>query len=101
MNRRTFLCGLTVGTMAAPLAAQGQQAGRQVKIGVVCAGFCPFPLLPRSSAPLILPLERIGLVQGRTLAWDVGGIVASADQITVAAQGLVSRRPRCHPRLAG
>ena len=35
MNRRTFLCGLTLGTLAAPLAARGQQVGRIPRIGLV------------------------------------------------------------------
>src|SRR5947209_4316916 len=33
MNRRTFLCGLTLGTLAAPLAAGAQQAGKVYRIG--------------------------------------------------------------------
>jgi putative tryptophan/tyrosine transport system substrate-binding protein len=36
MNRRTFLCGLTLGTLAAPLAAEGQQPVRKMpRIGVL------------------------------------------------------------------
>jgi putative tryptophan/tyrosine transport system substrate-binding protein len=33
MDRRTFVCGLTLGTLAAPLAAGGQQAGKVWRIG--------------------------------------------------------------------
>ncbi len=35
MNRRTFLCGLTLGALAAPLAAQAQQEGKPVRIGLL------------------------------------------------------------------
>jgi ABC-type uncharacterized transport system substrate-binding protein len=37
MNRRTFLCGLTLGTLAAPLAAdaQEQKAGKIYRIGML------------------------------------------------------------------
>ena len=35
MNRRTFLCGLALGTLAAPLAAGAQQAGKIPRIGVL------------------------------------------------------------------
>jgi len=35
MNRRTFLCGLTLGTLALPLAAQAQQAGKVYRIGML------------------------------------------------------------------
>jgi hypothetical protein len=30
MDRRTFLCGLTLGTLAAPLAGEAQPAGRML-----------------------------------------------------------------------
>jgi putative ABC transport system substrate-binding protein len=35
ITRRTFLCGLMLGTLAAPLAAEGQQAGKVYRIGVL------------------------------------------------------------------
>ncbi len=38
MNRRTFLCGLTLGTLSAPLAAEAQQAGKVWRIGVLSPG---------------------------------------------------------------
>src|SRR5215510_12200749 len=33
MNRRTFLCKFTLGSLAAPLAVEGQQRGKVVRIG--------------------------------------------------------------------
>jgi putative tryptophan/tyrosine transport system substrate-binding protein len=38
MNRRTFLCGLTLGTLAAPLAAEAQQAAKVYRIGYLSPG---------------------------------------------------------------
>src|SRR5262245_21157245 len=35
MNRRTFLCGLTLGIVAAPFAAQAQQAGKEYRVGLL------------------------------------------------------------------
>jgi len=35
MNGRTFLCGLMLGTLAAPLGAEAQQAGKIPRIGVL------------------------------------------------------------------
>jgi len=35
MNRRTFLCGLTLGTLATPLAAEGQRATRLPHVGIL------------------------------------------------------------------
>jgi len=33
MDRRAFLCGLTLGTLTVPLAAEGQEAGKPPRIG--------------------------------------------------------------------
>jgi hypothetical protein len=33
ISRRTFLCGLTFGTVSVPLAAEAQQAGKVYRIG--------------------------------------------------------------------
>jgi hypothetical protein len=35
VNRRAFLCGLTLGTLAAPLAADAQQMGKTWRVGVL------------------------------------------------------------------
>src|SRR5262249_48934546 len=57
---------------------------------------CRVLSLPRAettSRPLINALERVGLILGRSLVWDIGGVVFSEDQIVVEAQRLVARRP--------
>jgi putative ABC transport system substrate-binding protein len=38
MDRRTFLCGLTLGTLSAPLAAAGQQTGKIWRIAFLGTG---------------------------------------------------------------
>jgi ABC-type uncharacterized transport system substrate-binding protein len=38
MDRRTFLCGLTLGTVSAPLAGEAQQAGKSARIGYLSSG---------------------------------------------------------------
>jgi len=76
-----------------PLAGKAQQAARQVKIGVLCAGFCPFGGPEEWYRPLTDALARVGLDQGRTLVWDVGGVLGSEDQVAIEAQKLVSRHP--------
>jgi putative ABC transport system substrate-binding protein len=35
MNRRTFLCGLTVGALGGPLVAEAQQQGKVYRVGVL------------------------------------------------------------------
>jgi putative ABC transport system substrate-binding protein len=90
------LIGLGVAlaiSLLASLVVEAQPAGRQVTIGVLCAGQCPQHGPAGSSRPLAIALERVGLVQGRTLAWDIGGVVSTEDLIAVEAQNLVSRRP--------
>src|SRR5262245_15691461 len=83
-----------VVALSAPLAADAQPTARPVKVGMLCAGACPFGAgvigRPRSLANA---LERIDLVEGRSLVWDIGGVVASEDGIDVEASKLVSRRP--------
>ena len=98
--KRAKVIRLTVAVMAAvvalipPLAADAQLTARPVKIGMLCAGGCPFggALLERLK-PLVDALQRIDLVEGRSLVWDIGGVVASEDRIDVEASKLVSRRP--------
>ena len=73
--------------------AEAQRPARPVKIGVLCAGDCGFGVHRAATAPIVEALERVGLVGGRTLTLDMGGVVNSDDQTTVAAQKLVSRGP--------
>ena len=84
---------VVLAVLMVAFAGEAPQAARQVKLGVLCAGFCPFGGPEGSYRPLIDALEGVGLVQGRTLAWDIGGVVNSEDQIAVEARNLVSRRP--------
>jgi putative ABC transport system substrate-binding protein len=90
---RLIVLMLVLGFTFAPLAVHAQPAGRQVKIGVLCAGACPFGGGEGAIRPLIDALERVGLVRGRTLVLDIGGVVTSEDQVVGEAQKLVSRRP--------
>jgi putative ABC transport system substrate-binding protein len=82
-----------VGVLMGALAGEAQQTARQVKIGVLCAGFCPFGGPERSYQPRNDALAGVGLVQGRTLVWDIGGVINSEDQVAIEAQKLVSRNP--------
>jgi putative ABC transport system substrate-binding protein len=38
LNRRTFLCGLALGTLSAPLAGEAQQTGKVYRIGILSGG---------------------------------------------------------------
>lgn len=84
---------LAVVAPMVPLPAEAQLTARPVKIGVLCVGSCPFGGAGAAYRPLADALGRVGLVQGRSLVLDIGGIVASEDQINAEAAKLVSRRP--------
>ena len=65
MNRRTFLCGLTLGTFPVPLAVEAQQqAGRVWRIGVLTV------LYPADAEPpraLRQRLHELGYVEGQNI----------------------------------
>ncbi len=69
MNRRTFLCGLTVGMLSAPLAAEAQETGKVYRIGTISSG-------PRDPAaePIFRAfrerLEELGYVDGRNVIFE-------------------------------
>ena len=46
MDRRTFLCGLTFGTLSAPIAGEAQQTARKYRVG--CLSSIPMPLHGRT-----------------------------------------------------
>jgi len=93
MRRIGLAVGLVLALVLAPLAADAQLIARPVKIGMLCAGVCPFGGPAAGDRPLIEALERVGLVQGRSLVWDLGGVVADENEINTEAAKLVSRRP--------
>jgi putative tryptophan/tyrosine transport system substrate-binding protein len=61
MNRRTFISGMTLGFLPAPLAAEAQQA-RMHRIGVLTVGF---------TEPFRQILRELGYVEGQNIALDV------------------------------
>jgi putative tryptophan/tyrosine transport system substrate-binding protein len=85
MNRRTFLCGLTLGTLAAPLAAEGQQP-KVYRIGVLSTGN------PRSAAifqALEQRLHELGYIEGQNLAIEFRYAEGKTDRLPGLAAELV------------
>ena len=87
MNRRTFLCGLTLGTLTAPLAAQAQQAGKIPRIGILDAG------LPHLFTAFRQALQALGYVEGQNVAFDVRSASGRPDEIPMLARELVRSNP--------
>jgi putative tryptophan/tyrosine transport system substrate-binding protein len=85
MNRRTFLCGLTVGTLAAPLVAEAQPA-RVPRIGYLGNGSPP-PVL--SELPFNRGLRELGWIEGQTVTIEYRWAEGKADQLPALADELV------------
>ena len=72
MNRRTFLCGLTLGTLSAPLVVEAQQAGKVHRVGLIfttspvseMAGPEPVHVSARA---FVQGLRALGYVEGQNL----------------------------------
>ena len=68
MKRRTFLCGMTLWTLAAPLAAEAQPAGRVWRIGYLSPGPATDQSNPASPiSALRRRLRELGYVEGQNL----------------------------------
>ena len=67
MNRRTFLCELTLGALSAPLAAQAQPTGKVWRIGLFHVGL---DHVPPSLGPLRETLKTLGYEEGKTILLD-------------------------------
>ncbi len=85
MDRRTFISSVTLALLAAPLAAEGQPAGRVYRIGIL------------ESSPLWEPfhqrLRELGYIEGRNLVVDKRRVTeGKPEQITVMAQQLVEMK---------
>jgi ABC-type uncharacterized transport system substrate-binding protein len=78
MDRRAFISGITLGLLAAPLAAVAQQAGKVWRIGVL--GFAPTTADmvgpdPKNAAPnaLLRGLRELGYVYGQHFVTESRG----------------------------
>ena len=66
MNRRAFLCGLTFGTLTAPLVTEAQQASKVPRIGYLSAG--ALTTAPTFENAFRQRLRELGYVEGRNIA---------------------------------
>jgi putative ABC transport system substrate-binding protein len=67
VNRRTFLCGLTLVTLAAPLAARAQQAAKIPRVGVLRPGSPPPADFVRQSEAFERGLRELGWTPGTSI----------------------------------
>jgi putative ABC transport system substrate-binding protein len=66
MNRRTFLCGLTLGTLAAPLAVKGQQVAAP-RIGLLFPTSLTDPRTKRFLEAFRQGLRELGYAEGQNI----------------------------------
>ena len=89
MDRRAFLCGVTIGALYPPLAAEAQPAGKIPVVGVLNSGAGPRSLtvdLTRQG------LRELGYVEGQTIAFDVRFAGAKLEAFPGLAADLVRRK---------
>jgi putative ABC transport system substrate-binding protein len=85
MDRRAFLATLSGSLLAAPLAAEAQQAGKVYRIGFLSQGQPPKALLEA----LQQGLRERGYAEGRNLVWEFRSTDGSLDQLPQFAEDLV------------
>ena len=86
----TLLAALAISLVAAPLAAEAQQAKRPYRIGVLHTGF--FEEIP-SVAGLKAGLKALGLEEGRDVTFDIRFTRGKLDEAPTVAASLVKTDP--------
>ena len=85
MNRRTFLCGLALGTLSAPLVAEAQPA-RVPRIGYLGNGSAP-PVL--AELWFNRGLRELGWIEGQTITIEYRWAEGNLDRLPALAAELV------------
>ena len=87
MNRRTFLCGLTLGTLSASLDAEAQQAGKVARIGWLAVKLAPNLHL---SEAFRQGLRDLGYVEGRNVVIEYRDAEGKFERLPALAAELVA-----------
>ena len=90
MNRRTFLCGLPLAIVSAPLVAEAQQAaGQHHRVGLLNAA-APGG---QSEAVLREGLRVLGYVEGANLVIDARAAHGRVERLPALARELLDAKP--------
>jgi len=89
MNRRTFLCGLTLGTFWVPFSAEAQQAGKMPLVGYLSALSRSGPQVQRYLDAFRQELRGLGYVEGQTIAIEYRWAEGEVERLTGRAAELV------------
>ncbi len=88
MKRRTFISGITAGLLAAPLAAEAQEAGKVARIGVLNSGSPPAPFVESFKQGL----RELGYVEGRNISIEYRWAEGRDERLPGLAADLVRLR---------
>ena len=89
MDRRAFISSVTVGLLAAPLAAQAQQAGKVFRVGVLSLGVASTPYQQAFREGL----REFGYVEGQNLLVEFRGADGREEKLTELAADVVRLKP--------
>ena len=84
MDRRRFVLTSLAGALAAPLAAEAEQAGKVWRIGLLDYG--------KFWDPLLQKLSELGYVEGRTIVFEYSTSDGQPERLPALAQNLIQRR---------
>jgi putative ABC transport system substrate-binding protein len=87
MNRRVFLSAVTGGLLAAPLAAQAQQAAKIARLGLLSLNSTPNSHLPKAFRE---GLRDLGYVEGRNVVIEFRDAEGKPERLPALAAELVA-----------
>jgi putative ABC transport system substrate-binding protein len=87
MNRRTFLFGLTLGALSAPLASEAQQAAKVPRIGWLANNLAA---TPHTHEAFRQGLRDLGYVEGRNLVIEYRDAEGKLERLPALAAELVA-----------
>jgi len=87
MTRRTFLCGLALGTLSAPLAAEAQEAAKIARIGYLAGNLAGNPHLREA---FLQGLRDLGYAEDRNLVIEYRSAEGKYERLPALAAELVA-----------
>ena len=95
MDRRTFLRGLTLGTLAWPVTSEGQQAAKRYRIAFV--GIAPRTVAEVAEGPpykaFVGELRRLGYVEGQNVIIELWTAAGRMENYVALAQEVAHSQP--------
>jgi putative ABC transport system substrate-binding protein len=88
MNRRTFLRTVGAGLLAAPLAAEAQQAGKVYRIGYLAGGWASGTVDPRPLEAFRRGLRELGWVEAQNIVIEYRYAQGQTDRLPGLADEL-------------